>query len=211
MYWDLSHPIESGMPVYPGDQPVAIEQVEMVDDEGVSVHRLFIGTHSGTHIDAPSHALADGRSLGDLAVDQFAFDAMCIDVTPCTPHEAIASEQLPATVPESVDLLLIHTGWDQYWDDPQYFEYPIISPEAAGRLCDLDCGIGLDTPSPDPIWETPEETTLPVHRRLLSNELAIIENLRGLDALPQRINIFAFPLPIDADGAPVRAVARTHE
>nr|WP_330166323.1 hypothetical protein [Halobacterium sp. KA-6] len=52
-----------------------------------------------------------------------------------------------------------------------------------------------------------EPTGYPAHHALLGDERLILENLRNLDALPQRCTIRAYPLPVDADGAPVRAVA----
>ena len=84
-------------------------------------------------------------------------------------------------------------------------------------------GIGLDTFGPDP---TPtadggadgesigddEPDGTPAHDALLSDSLPIVENLRGLDDLPERFRLYAFPLRLrSGDGSPVRAVAEWEE
>ena len=56
MSWiDLSVPLRTGMPVYPGDPEVRIEPALTVKGHGANVLSLDIGSHSGTHTDAPLH------------------------------------------------------------------------------------------------------------------------------------------------------------
>ena len=63
-----------------------------------------------------------------------------------------------------------------------------------------------DALSPDP---SDRETDLPAHRALCGAGLPIVENVRNLDALPaDSFELLAFPLRVDADGAPARVVAR---
>ncbi|BCI52664.1 hypothetical protein NIIDNTM18_19420 [Mycolicibacterium litorale] len=64
--------------------------------------------------------------------------------------------------------------------------------------------LAVDTLSPDP---TGVDTDFPVHQVVLGADALIVENLCNLDGLPARVRIGFFPLPVDADGAPVRAVA----
>jgi len=201
---DLSHPIESGMPTYPGDPTVSVAPALTIADDGASVHRLRCGTHTGTHVDAPAHLDPDGATLGERSVDQFVFTARKVSLTPCTSETRVRPADLPATVSPAVDLLVLETGWDRYWGTDQYREHPALTPAAAAHVRDLGCGLGLDTVSPDP----PTAEDHPAHQRLLSADRAIIENLRGLDPLPRQFELIALPLPIDADGAPVRAIAR---
>ncbi|MFP4218473.1 MAG: cyclase family protein [Salinarchaeum sp.] len=204
MIRDLSHPIESGMPTYPGDPTVSVAPALTITDDGASVHRLRCGTHTGTHIDAPAHLDSAGATLGERSIDRFVFTARKIDPTPCTSETRVCPDDLPATVPPAVDLLVLETGWDRHWGTDQYLEHPALTPAAAAHVRDLGCGLGLDTVSPDP----PTAEDHPAHQRLLSADRAIIENLRGLDPLPRQFELIALPLPIDADGAPVRAIAR---
>ena len=201
------------MTTFPGDPEVDVPPAATIDDDGFSVHELACGTHSGTHIDAPSHTEPDGATLGETAIGEYVFEARLVDVTPCEPREAIGVDRLP-TIPEAVDLLVVRTGWDEHWNTETYVDHPYLTPATARRLRAAECGVALDALNPDP---TPTEAAnedepegFPVHHALLGAELSIIENLRGLDGLPERFRLYAFPLPIAAgDGAPVRAVAAT--
>ena len=63
--------------------------------------------------------------------------------------------------------------------------------------------IGLDWPSPD-------HHPYPIHEILLKNNILILENLTNLDQLLNEtdLEVFAFPLKIEADSSPVRVIAR---
>lgn len=211
MYRDLSHPIESGMQTYPGDPAVDVSPVATIPDDGASVHELRCGTHTGTHIDAPSHTEPDGPCLEERDVGEYVFDAQFVDLAPCEPREAIVPEDLPATL-EPVDLLVVRTGYADHWNTDAYLEHPYLAPEAATALNDANCGVATDTLSPDP---TPTERAngdepdgVPAHHTLLGAGLPIVENLTNLEGLPERFTLYAFPLRLtDGDGSPVRAVA----
>ena len=61
---DISREIKKGMEIYPGDPKLKIEAVKDFDKDGLRLSKIEMGLHSGTHIDAPSHYLKDGKSLG---------------------------------------------------------------------------------------------------------------------------------------------------
>ncbi|ELZ07424.1 cyclase family protein [Natrialba aegyptia] len=213
-YYDLSHSIRSGMPVFPGDPPVDITPAATVEDDGYHVAALHCGSHTGTHIDAPSHVFRDGSALDSIAVDEFVFDARLVDCTGKSPRESIEAADLPA--PDgTADLLLCHTGWDEYWGTDRYFDHPYLTPGAAEHCREAGWSVGLDTLNPDP---TPTENAtdsepagFQAHHTLLGDGSYVIENLTGLESLPAEesiVTLVAFPLPItEADGAPIRAVA----
>jgi len=92
---DLSHVIETDMPVFPGDPDVSVEPHATVDADGYRVSAIELGSHTGTHVDAPSHTQADGRAIDDVDVDRFAFDAVLADCTGLGPREAIQRDALP--------------------------------------------------------------------------------------------------------------------
>lgn len=68
---DISARIEENMSVYDGDPPVKLEAWTSFEQQGYAVTRLSLGTHTGTHIDAPSHYLADGAAADGIALDTF--------------------------------------------------------------------------------------------------------------------------------------------
>ena len=236
IYHDLSQSIEAGMTTFPGDPAVAVSPAATVAADGFSVHELCCGTHTGTHIDAPSHTEPDGSDIDDIDVGEYVFDARLVDVGPCTPREAIGRDRFPERIDEGVDLVVIRTGWDAMWNTDDYLNHPYLTADAARWLRDAECGIGIDAlnPDPTPIGNTDtsgseidsdvssdeidsdvstgeidnEPNGFPVHHILLGANLPIIENLADLDGLPERFTLYAFPLPVtDSDGAPIRAVA----
>ncbi len=214
-YRDLSHPIETGMTTFPGDPEVAVSPAATVEADGFAVHEVCCGTHTGTHVDAPSHTEPDGGDVDDREVGDYVFEARLVDVAPCAPREAIGPDRLPDRLGDAIDLVVIRTGWDATWNTDGYVNHPYLTAGAARRLRDAGCGVGVDALNPDPTpTEAPGHDTddepdgFPVHRVLLGADLPIIENLTRLDGLPERFTLYAFPLPVvGGDGAPVRAVA----
>jgi len=68
---DLTRPIFSGMPVYPGDPDVEIEQHETLESNGWNMKRIHMNGHDGTHVNVPIHAVAGGKTLDDYDVTDF--------------------------------------------------------------------------------------------------------------------------------------------
>lgn len=194
---DLSHPFVTGMPVYPGDPAVNIHPITTVADDGFAVQQVGMPSHAGTHVDAPAHMLADGESLDTLAPSHFVGAGMVLNC----PERTI---ELKTDIPRSLSFVLFRTDWDRHWDTGRYFnESPRLSMETAQRLAATNIkGVGLDFPSPDSMGATC------VHEILLKAGIVIIENLRGLDSLPETGFTFScLPLNIlGGDGSPCRAV-----
>lgn len=215
-YVDCSHPLESGPPAYPGDPPVEIEPHASHDADGYRVTRLAMGSHSGTHVDAPNHLLPDGPTLDDYDIETFAFQAVRVSISALDSRQPITRSDLSGVREAALanaDLVAIHTGWDDHWGTESYLDHPYLAPDLAGWLAELGCHVGIDAISVDP---TPTEHAtsaepegFPAHRALLGADRLIVENLTGLGDLPEQFSLFSFPLPIPgADGCPVRAVAR---
>ncbi|WP_435073450.1 cyclase family protein [Halorubrum sp. HHNYT27] len=232
MFRDLSQPIETGMPTYPGDPEVTLAPDATHADDGYATSVLRTGTHAGTHVDAPRHTFPEGATIDEVDPGRFAFDARLVDLRPLKPREAIGPAQLSASLGDhcgtdaatpAVDLLVCRTGWATHWGSERYRDHPYLTEAAAEWCRDRGVGVGLDTFGPDP---TPpglsatdadagesasrddEPTGTPAHDVLLNSDLAIVENLRGLDGCPARFRLYAFPLRLrDGDGSPVRAVA----
>lgn len=202
---DLTHSIQTGMPVFPGDPGVVCTPSAVIERDGYAVTALSLGSHAGTHMDAPAHLLPGLSTLDGMGVDNFMGSACVVDCTAAGPGGEIGAGLLSGLTP--ADFILLHTGWDRLWGGPDYFEgYPALTPGAARLLSRLaGRGVGIDTPSPDPVRSAACEN----HRLLLTAGLLLVENLTGLSALRgARFFFCALPLKLArADGAPVRAVA----
>ncbi|TKX86882.1 cyclase family protein [Halorubrum sp. SS5] len=225
MFRDLSRPIETGMPTYPGDPDVTLAPDATHEADGYATSELRTGTHAGTHVDAPRHTVPGGESIDERDVGRFAFDARLVDCRPLGPREPIAPDALPD--PDALDgdlnLLVLRTGWAAHWGTDRYRDHPYLTAAAAERCREAGVGVGLDAFGPDPTptagggadgeaGEDGEPDGTPAHDVLLGASLPIVENLCGLDDLPERFRLSAFPLRLrGADGSPVRAVAEWEE
>ncbi|KZN26080.1 cyclase [Haladaptatus sp. R4] len=217
MLRDCTHPLTSATTVYPGDPRVECTPHATHEEDGYRVTSLELGTHSGTHVDAPSHTESDGRTLDSFSIETFAFDARLVDCRGKDPREPIEREELVESEEDSndesdADLLVLHTGWDAHWGMDAYFDHPYLTADAAAWCADHDYHVGIDALNVDP---TPTQNAgdaepdgIPTHHALLGTDHLILENLMNLDGLPERFRLSAFPLAVaDADGGPVRAVA----
>ncbi|WP_084518013.1 cyclase family protein [Microtetraspora niveoalba] len=216
MIIDLSVPIETGMPVYPGDPEVEVRPALTMAAEGVNVLGLRLGSQSGTHVDAPYHVDDRLPTLDELPLERFVGPAAVVDARGLPPRSPIPaglvarSLERGALVPGVI--LLIATGWGALWGSEDYPAHPYLTEEAAELI--VRAGIrtvGIDALSVDP---TPAED-FPAHRVLCGAHAVIAENLRHLDRLVEHqeaghgIEVSLLPLRLrGADGAPVRAVAR---
>ncbi|MFD5600947.1 cyclase family protein [Leucobacter sp. NPDC058333] len=209
---DLSHPVASGMPVYPGDPEVTIVPALSVAEDGVAVARLDLGSHTGTHLDAPAHSVVGGRTVDSIPLGLLTGPARVLRVGP---QPAVASEQLgiarivgglPAQLPE---IVCIATGWDVHFGAPLGRTHPAISIALARELWERGARVlGVETLSPDPTDSADASPAMPVHEFWLGNDGVIVENLTGLAALPDEVEMALLPLRLAAgDGSPIRAVA----
>lgn len=207
---DLTRTLESGMQVFPGDPEVSLERAASMPEDGYRVLSLSCGSHTGTHVDAPSHTESDGATIGEIPIDRFALDGFRVDCTDLAPRDPIGPGKLPEV---DADVLVIQTGWADRWGESAYLDHPYLTPEAADFCVDQGYDVATDTLNPDPTptdrAEPTEPTGFPVHHRLLGNGKLIFENLSHLDGLPNRFELLAYPMKLgDSDGAPVRAFAR---
>jgi len=216
--YDLSQPLDAEGTVYPGDPVVSATPHATHERDGYRVSTLRLGSHSGTHLDAPSHLLPDGRDLDEFDLSTFAFDAVRIDCTDHGAREPIGRDAV-AAAPTDADLLVVRTGWSEHWGTDRYLDHPYLSADAASWLAEREFHVGIDAPNvdPSPSAQSSDETGpsdaepegFPAHRALLRSDRLLVENLANLGAPPERFELCAYPLPIpDADGAPARAVAR---
>ncbi len=204
---DLSHPITTGMPVYPGDPAVTMAPAATISGEGYNVLHLSMGSQSGTHIDAPFHFLDHGSTIDSLPLDVFFAEAVIADATGLAPNAAIG----PEVIPEpgfSPAIVLIRTDWSQHWGTEDYFSHPYLSVEAAHRIVELGfSAVAIDALSID---QTHASTgNFDAHMVILGANIPVAENLRGIAAIDwSRPWVSLLPLHLQsADGAPIRAVA----
>ena len=205
---DLTHMIESTMPVYPGTEPPALMTANTWERDGFKETRISMHSHTGTHMDPPAHIFRGRTTLDAFPPEQFIGKALVIDCTVLQEGEAITMEQLLpyGEKVKEADFLLFHLGWDTRWGTEAYFgDFPCIDDTVLDLILTGDYkGIGFDVISIDPIDD------LTRHRKLFrEKDIVNIENLCNLGLCGSELFWFScFPLKIaDCDGSPVRAVA----
>jgi arylformamidase len=83
MIYDVTVPITNAMPVWPGDPPVQLSAKAHLSGDNTHTIRLTgieMGSHTGTHVDAPFHMIDGGKRLSDLHLDAFTGKARVFEV-----------------------------------------------------------------------------------------------------------------------------------
>ena len=200
-YIDLTHRIENNMPVYPGTADLEMIPANSIEKDGFREKVITFCSHTGTHMDAPSHMLEQGNNLDDYDCSKFIGKALLIDIE----EEKNFSNYFDQL--KEVDFVIFKTGWSKYWGSMKYFEdYPCIGMETIDYLVGFDLkGIGFDAISIDPI-----DSKFENHYIVFENDMIIIENLTNLEQINQEIfELMVLPLKIStADGSPIRAIGK---
>ncbi|MGW4380665.1 cyclase family protein [Kitasatospora sp. NPDC004531] len=227
---DLTHPVVSGMPVYPGDPGVELRAALTTEVEGVNVMAVHLGSQTGTHVDAPYHLDVRWPTLDGLPLELFTGPAVVVDLRGLPARgEVTAGHLAPAlAVSGPGTVLLLATGWPKYWGTDRYFAHPYLTEEAAAAIVAAGVRtVGVDAlsvdPTPDPGPSNPEVASLlaelkdehdpapelpslAAHRVLLGPEGGgvIAENLTDLSPL---LAAQAAGLPVEVSLFPMRLTA----
>ena len=205
---DLTRPLTEEIPLYPGDEAPKIEQIKNLDSDGYRAKRLTITTHTGTHIDSPSHLFKSGATLDEISPEQFLGTAIVADVSSAKDTIEVSDIKLPKADIFNTDFLLLYTGAEEVIEtEGSDSQTPVLSQEAADFLASMPLkGVGFDALSPDDI----KSRDLKNHRTFFHSKMIIIENLINLKKLPigKQFCLVALPLlASDSDGCPARVLA----
>jgi kynurenine formamidase len=207
---DLTHPVTSGMQVFPGDPGVDLRHALLLQEHGVAVTDIQMGSHTGTHLDAPSHTIEGGRTTSEVLLDELLGETLVLHVPGLSAGEEITWERIAPEAGDKVpSIVLLATGWDQHFGTDAYLDHPVLSGHAAEELWTRGMRVlAVDTLNPDRTQQPENNRAFPVHELVLGSDGLIVENVRGASNLPVRCRTGFFPLNLDlADGAPVRAIA----
>lgn len=197
--------------MFPGDPPVTFTPMGGLAADGFVSHLASLPVHSGTHVDAPAHVFAEGRSLAELALHRFFGSGVVLDVRERAGLAVTAADIEPRLVwlrAQEPAFALLWTGDAERFGEPGYFTRgAYLTPDAALLLAGQGLsGLGLDAGSVDP-YGVGGAGGLYAHRTLLGAGLIIVENLRGLEQLPESGFEFMCLPVLGYDGSPVRAAA----
>lgn len=191
---DISIGISPDMLIYPGDPKPQIETISSIETDGAKVSSISFGSHTGTHIDAPSHIFEDGVTIDRIQLDGLVGKALVLDLlikkNVVTGNDIEASYRHFADI-SGISILLLKTG-----------NFAYLDRSAADWIVENGfITVGIDGMSVD------DSSRMSVHKLLLGNGINIVEYL-NLCAVGEGVYDFiCFPLKIiGCDGAPARAV-----
>lgn len=168
---------------------------------------MYLSTHTGTHMDAPSHFVQNGNP-----VDKFVGKAVIFKVLKES-NEFINLKDIADNqhqIKEN-DIVIFSTGWEKRIESEDYLHSPGLSEDVAKLLVERNVNmVGIDGPSID----VGTDSQFTVHKILLSNDTLIIENLCNLDSFKHgsRFDFIASPLKLkEASGSTMRALAIINE
>jgi len=196
-WYDVTRPLNESVVVYPGDHVPKIVQ----EDHGrYLLSSLHLSTHSGTHIDAPSHYIPGAASIDVIPPDKMNGECRVIEIAGRDPE--INARDLEPSL-NGMKKILLKT-W--YSGEEVFHEgYPGLSPDAADAIvrAGIEC-VGIDSPSIEPYSGDGS-----VHRTLLSHGVVIIELLSLGSVKEGYYWMAALPLRLEGlDGSPCRVLLR---
>lgn len=202
--WDISAPLSSDTPVWPGDTPFSEEAVWQIGPGcPVNVGRITLSPHTGAHADAPRHYDDDGACIGDVALETYLGPCRvihCLGASPVVTPEMVAPHL--SGVPPRVLLRTYERAPLARWDSG----FCAVAPQTIDLLASHGVAlVGIDTPSLDP----QESKTMDAHHRIRAHRMAILEGLVLDEIAPADYELIALPLKfMRLDASPVRAVLR---
>lgn len=202
---DVTVPLAAGMSTYPGDPPFVLESVQRLGDAPYELSRLALSTHTGTHVDAPSHFIPGGASVDQLPLEILLGKARVV--------ELLVREQVGRADLEALDLrddlrVLLKTRMSGQLLKPGYHQDHVhLSEDAALYLAQAGIKlVGIDYLSVDRFGST----DFPAHRALLGAGVIVLEGLDLSEVEPGEYEMACLPLRIaGGDGAPARVVLRS--
>jgi arylformamidase len=202
---DVSVPLASGMPAYPGNPEFELQPIKRIAAGGSSnVSRIVMGTHTGTHVDAPRHFFDGGIGTDALPLDLLLGRARVVDISR---RGGIGAEELAAAGLREDLRVLLKTTNSALWNSEGFHQDYTHLTEAGARYL-VAQGVkvvGIDYLS----IEQFKKAGAPAHRALLSEGVVIIEGLNLAEAEPGMYEMYCLPLRIvGGDGAPARVILK---
>jgi kynurenine formamidase len=211
--------------VFPGDPVPQITIVATIAADGFLVEKVNTGVHTGTHLDSPGHFIEGGRTVDQLAAEEFVWPAYVVDVK--ARMAAVADDGFQLSVADIKayekangkikpgSMVIIRTGFDKFYGTPAFLnDTPGFSAAAVQWMVDNRNigGVGSDTFGPD----ASTDSTFGATYTILNNNRVAIPGLNNLDALQVKGDIMMAPTVALKNGSgyqtdPLACLGRTND
>lgn len=201
---DISPALRDPMPTYPNNPLYSIRTVRSVEEgERSTLSEITLGTHTGTHVDAPSHFIAGAEPLEAMGLEPLVGTARVIELDVA---EAIEPADLEPHVITRGERILLKTRNSALWAKDEFDpEYVFLSADAARFLAEK----GIACLGVDYLSVGGKGNGVEVHQALLGAGILLIEGLDLTAAEPGEYDLVCLPLKLaGVEAAPARAVLR---
>ena len=187
---DISLPLNNQTPVYPGNVPLSVSIHHVMPEHATQLSSITMGSHTGTHIDAPAHAVAGAPTLDKIPLENFVGPCRVLDFSKSN-VASVTKEMLQSKNIKKGERILLKTknslrGFKEFYDD-----YAYLSGDGADYLASLSVLIvGIDALS---IKQRGSNDHRP-HTSLLAESIPIIEGLNLALVEEGEYELFCLPL-----------------
>jgi len=198
---DISIGIKENMITYPGDAKFKTKPVCTIAHSGCNMTKLVLGTHTGTHIDAPFHFLSHGASIDKIPLSVFIGKTQVIEIE----EDKITADNLKSKIKSDIKRILFKTKNSNLLKKNQFCKnYTYLTEDGAHFIAKKGIKlVGIDYISIDR-FGTPDFS---VHKILFEAQICILEGIYLAKVKPDYYTLIALPLKLNClDGSPVRAV-----
>ncbi|HLZ44741.1 MAG TPA: cyclase family protein [Gemmatimonadales bacterium] len=195
-------------PVYAGDAPLRFDFLkDLRRGDALTLSVFSLGAHSGTHVDAPMHFVADGAPIDQVRLDALVGPARVIQIDDSV--QAITAAELDRHQWKGAERVLFRTrSTARHWMSAAEFhrDFAYIAPDAAQLLADAGVKlVGIDYISAEQFGAPAPRT----HRTLLGKGIPIVEGLDLTDVPAGDYDLIVLPLKVRGhEAAPARAIVR---
>lgn len=203
---DVTLTIREGMPVWPGEPEVTLQRVKKLE-EGANSNVTYMGfaVHTGTHVDAPCHFLADDDGVDRLPLDVLVGDAVVVEM-PQSVDQITAADIAASGLAKGTERVLFKTRNSHYWIEGSVSFQPNfvgITEDGAQALVEM----GVKLVGIDYLSIAPYKKSRPTHLVMFQSKMVVIEGLDLSKVNPGMYTLYCLPLKLsNADGAPARVI-----
>jgi len=203
---DLTMLVSSSIKVFPGSPHPSFIPWSKFEAHGYDSEVMFMSTHTGTHVDAPSHFVPGLPSIDMIHASRLVCRALLVNV-PKKRKQLIEVQDIKGEGIRENDTVVLATGWEKHLRADTYMtENPGLTADAARYLAKKKIGaVAIDGPSID----AGPDDSFSAHRILLRKNILVVENLCNVNKIRRmRFTLIIAPLKLHgATGSPVRALA----
>ncbi|MEO3946802.1 cyclase family protein [Gorillibacterium sp. CAU 1737] len=198
--YDISMTIQADMQVYKNKDEKRPAFTTMSDHVTGKAHetRIALDAHTGTHIDAPLHMIAEGATIESIPLESLVGPARVLDLTGV--QDGISRADLEPFAIQPGEWLLFKTrnSLSEEFD----FEFIYLKEDGAVYLSEIGVkgvgtdGLGIERAQPN----------YGTHRTLLAKNVQVVEGLRLKDVPGGSYFLVIAPLKLTGiEAAPARA------